>query len=558
MTDRLALPRRYRNQLEALLSKHVPGVEVWAYGSRVNSESHDGSDLDLVLRGPALEPLDGGFFDLLEAIEKSNVPILVQAHDWAMLPESFHREIERDYVVVQEPTKEKQCARVEWRESVYGMFRSDFLESSLGSLCNNVGGVQTGPFGSQLHQRDYVPTGTPIITVEHLGENRITHHDMPHVSDHDRDRLSKYALREGDIVFSRVGSVDRRALVRNTEEGWLFSGRCLRVRPDVKEIDPTYLSYFFGLPAFQEFVRSIAVGATMPSLNTKILSDVSIFYPPLPAQRAIAHVLGTLDDKIELNRRMNETLEAMARALFKSWFVDFEPVRAKMEGRWGRGESLLGLPAEHYDLFSDRLVDSELGEVPEGWEVKTLGDITENPQYGYTESAKDEPVGPKFLRITDINKKPWIEWERVPYCTIGASDYDKYRLRRGDILIARIADPGHGCMIEEELDAVFASYLIRFCPQSPKYARYLQYWLRSDAYWELVTGRGAGTTRVSLNAKVLSEFPLAVPSTPLLDAFGAQVGSLRTRLVANTEESRVLAAQRDALLPGLVSGEVRV
>ena len=113
-------------------------------------------------------------------------------------------------------------------------------------------------------------------------------------------------------------------------------------------------------------------------------------------------------------------------------------------------------------------------------------------------------------------------------------------------------------MIEEELDAVFASYLIRFCPQSPKYARYLQYWLRSDAYWELVTGRGAGTTRVSLNAKVLSEFPLAVPSTPLLDAFGAQVGSLRTRLVANTEESRVLAAQRDALLPGLVSGEVRV
>ena len=102
MTDRLALPHRYRDQLEALLSKHVPGVEVWAYGSRVNGESHDGSDLDLVLRGPALEPLDGGFFDLLEAIEKSNIPILVQAHDWASLPESFHREIELDYIVVQQ------------------------------------------------------------------------------------------------------------------------------------------------------------------------------------------------------------------------------------------------------------------------------------------------------------------------------------------------------------------------------------------------------------------------------------------------------------------------
>ena len=112
----------------------------------------------------------------------------------------------------------------------------------------------------------------------------------------------------------------------------------------------------------------------MPSLNTRILSDVLIAYPTLTEQRAIANVLGTLDDKIELNRRMNETLKEMARALFKSWFVDFEPVHAKMEGRWRRGESLPGLPAEHYDLFPDRLVPSELGEVPEGWEVKALGE----------------------------------------------------------------------------------------------------------------------------------------------------------------------------------------
>ena len=114
MADRLALPLRYRDQLESLLREHVPGIEVWAYGSRVNGESHDGSDLDLALRGPDLEPLDGGFYDLLEAIEKSNVPILVQAHDWARLPESFHREIERDYVVVQEGAKQtagEQLAR---------------------------------------------------------------------------------------------------------------------------------------------------------------------------------------------------------------------------------------------------------------------------------------------------------------------------------------------------------------------------------------------------------------------------------------------------------------
>ena len=200
-----------------------------------------------------------------------------------------------------------------WIETDYGPFRRGVQVDLLSNLCASKNGIQTGPFGSQLHQRDYVPAGTPIITVEHLGQNRIVHQDLPCVSDDDRRRLSKYALRKGDIVFSRVGSVDRRSLVREPEEGWLFSGRCLRVRPDPNRIDPAYLSYFFGLPTFQEYIRSIAVGATMPSLNTQILSDLSIVYPSLTEQRAIAHVLGTLDDKIELNRRMNETLEQMAR-----------------------------------------------------------------------------------------------------------------------------------------------------------------------------------------------------------------------------------------------------
>ena len=216
-------------------------------------------------------------------------------------------------------------------DTVYGSFSSGFKESLLVDLCVSESGIQTGPFGSQLHQKDYVPFGTPIMTVEHLGENRIIHQDLPRVSDFDRDRLSKYTLRRGDIVFSRVGSVDRRGLVRESEEGWLFSGRCLRVRPDPTKIDPGYLSYFFGLATFKEYVRSIAVGATMPSLNTQILSSLPIIHPSMPEQRTIAHFLGTLDNKIELNRRMTETFEVMARALFKDWFVDFGPVRAKMD-----------------------------------------------------------------------------------------------------------------------------------------------------------------------------------------------------------------------------------
>ena len=215
--------------------------------------------------------------------------------------------------------------------------------------------------------------GTPIITVWEASRRklRIIHEDLPQVSDEDKDRLSKYVLRQGDIVFSRVGSVDRRSLVRKSEDGWLFSGRCLRVRPNPNWIDAVYLSYFLGFPTFKEHIRSIAVGATMPSINTKILKDVAVYFPPLPEQRRIAHILGTLDDKIELNRRMNETLEEMARAIFKDWFVDFGPVRAKMEGRGAY------LPEEIWRLFPDRLVESELGEVPEGWGVRALGESYE-------------------------------------------------------------------------------------------------------------------------------------------------------------------------------------
>ena len=282
------------------------------------------------------------------------------------------------------------------------------------------------------------------------------------------------------------------------------------------------------------------------------LAAIEVQWRPLPDQRAIAQILGTLDDKIELNRRMNQTLEEMARAIFKDWFIDFGPTRAKMEGREPY------LPAEVWDLFPDTLVDSELGEIPGGWEAKTLGSLCHKPQYGYTASASEDRVGPNLLRITDINKSSWINWNTVPYCEITDDSFNKYRLSKGDVLIARMADPGYGVLIEESMEAVFASYLIRFRLIAECQTRLIQYWLRSPNYWELVRGRASGTTRLSLNAKVLSSFPLVVPPDSLATAFAGSVESLRSRVIANATESRSLAAIRDALLPKLVSGALRL
>ena len=173
----------------------------------------------------------------------------------------------------------------------------------------DIAAVQTGPFGSQLHKKDYVAVGTPIVTVEHLGQRKMKRQNLPCVSEADRKRLSKYTLEYGDLVFSRVGSVDRCSWVGESEDGWMFSGRCLRVRPnDPSKIYHKYLYYFFTLESTKEFVRSIAVGATMPSINTKLLSEVPVVFPNIEEQQKIGDTLSAIDDRIESNTKINHHL----------------------------------------------------------------------------------------------------------------------------------------------------------------------------------------------------------------------------------------------------------
>jgi type I restriction enzyme S subunit len=166
------------------------------------------------------------------------------------------------------------------------------------STVEEVADVKTGPFGSSLHENDYVETGTPIITVEHLGEFGVVQTNMPMVSEADRRRLSAYALKENDIVFSRVGSIDRRALIGLAEAGWLFSGRLLRVRPNASKAFAPYLSYVFRTERFLRRIRSVAVGQTMPSLNTRLFGSIPLLLPHLTEQRAIAIVLSDMDAEI--------------------------------------------------------------------------------------------------------------------------------------------------------------------------------------------------------------------------------------------------------------------
>jgi type I restriction enzyme, S subunit len=175
-------------------------------------------------------------------------------------------------------------------------FEEEWSRATVGEIAD----VKTGPFGSALHESDYVNHGTPIITVEHLGERGVVADNAPMVSEADRRRLRVYSLHAGDIVFSRVGSIDRNALISSDEEGWLFSGRLLRVRIDRMKADPTFMSSQFHARPFREAVRSVAVGQTMPSLNTAILRGIAIDMPPVDEQKAIGEVVSDLDLELDV------------------------------------------------------------------------------------------------------------------------------------------------------------------------------------------------------------------------------------------------------------------
>ena len=580
MADLLHLSTKHRRVLETLLLEHLPDVEVWAYGSRVNGRSHDGSDLDLVLLGSGLKEIPTGQLgDFEEAVRESTIPFLVEARDWARLPERFHREIERNFVVLvggSDALYDRGISDVadEWRKTDYGMFPSGFSEDSLENLCNHDSGVQTGPFGSQLHKKDYVSVGTPILTVEHLGENRIKHQELPKVSDNDRKRLYKYSLRKGDIVFSRVGSVDRRALVREEEEGWLFSGRCLRVRPDPDKIDSGYLSYFFGQPMFQNYIRSIAVGATMPSLNTRILSDVVVYYPPLPEQRTIAHILGTLDDKIELNRRMNETLEAMARALYKSWFVDFDPVLAKAALR--KHPAHLPTPsgsvwsverARDYldrmgpaiaDLFPDGFVESELGEIPEGWEVKPFSDFFDIVGGGTPKTSISELWGGSipWFSVTDtplIGNVYVVETEK--YITkAGLASSSARLVPKGTTIISARGTVGNLAIAGQEMAFNQSCYALRGINHVGEgYVYFSTQHMLTD-----LKSMAHGSVFSTITRKTFESVAWPMPSKQVLNRFEDVIAPLFSRLLICVNGSRTLATLRDTLLPKLVSGEIRL
>ncbi len=350
----------------------------------------------------------------------------------------------------------------------------------------------------------------------------------------------------GDVVFGYEATLGDAALLSSAHR-WCLGRRVGLLRPRPDRVDPRFLAYSWYSPRFQETLRANRIGgSTIESIRLTDLPSWHIALPDLDEQRRIAHILGTLDDKIELNRRMNETLEAIARALFKSWFVDFDPVRAKSEGRD------LGWSPDVAGLFPDSFEDSDLGEIPTGWKVGQFGDVAEHPRRGVQPNAIDAST-------------PYIALEHMPKRCIALSEWgvadrvesNKSEFRRGEILFGKLRPYFHKVGVAP-VDGVCSTDVLVVMPRVEDWFGFVLGHVSSDAFVEYTNAGSTGTKMPRTSWGDMARYPVVLPSVAASRAFTAYFRPLVARIVATIHESRTVAAMRDTLLPKLISGQISV
>ena len=388
---------------------------------------------------------------------------------------------------------------------------------------------------------------------QNISHDRVDVGGIARITPSDAEKLSRYLVKPGDIVYSRRGDVERRALITERESGWLCGTGCLRVRLGGGIVDPTYASYFLSHPASREWVVRHAVGATMPNLNSSILGALPFLLPPTTEQRAIAGVLGALDDKIEQNRRTARALERLARAIFRAWFVDFEPVTAKAAG----AASFPSMPQPVFDALPTSFVDSDIGPMPEGWEVggapciATLSKVQVNPQE-HANEVFDHFSIPAF----DAGVRAVVELGE-------AIKSNKFLVAEGCVLLSklnpRIARVWLPPSPRGRRQIASTEFLV-FVPRSAFDRHYLYCQFQQSSFREELAQSASGTSNSHQRVRpddVLHK-TVIVPPSPVRKGFADIADPLFALSAANHAESARLAEVRDYLLPRLYSGQVRV
>lgn len=388
MTNLVDLNPAHLAIVEHILAEYVPECEVRVFGSRATWNARDASDLDLAVIGDGSLP-NRTLTMLKEAFEESRLPMRVDVIDWNSITDSFRESIDPDSVVVQEAPERADWSTVALGD-VVGLTLSSVdkkskafrrvVEAEHAVLVDARGGhhgdawpvrsiqdmclrVTSGGTPSRRQPSFYEDGCWPWLKTQELRDGWLDDSEE-HITDDAVASSSAKVLPENTVLMAMYGAtVGQLGILRRP---MTCNQACCAMIVDPGRADCRYL--FYQLLHARPWIRNLATGAAQQNLSGRLIKSLKFPFPPLPEQRRIARVLGALDDKIELNRRMSETLEAMAQALFKSWFVDFDPVRAKAKGQPS------GLPPDLDALFPASFKVSELGEIPADWEVKTLGD----------------------------------------------------------------------------------------------------------------------------------------------------------------------------------------
>jgi type I restriction enzyme S subunit len=383
--------------------------------------------------------------------------------------------------------------------------------------------VTVGFVGTMTNE--YIDHGIPFLRSLNVDRFKINSRDIRYVSRDFHSRISKSRLIPGDVVIVRTGKPGTCAVI--PEE--LPESNCsdLVIVRCGSEILNRFFCYYVNSAASNHIAAHL-VGAVQQHFNVASAKTMEIPLPPIQEQKAIAHILGTLDDKIELNRKTNETLEAMAKALFKSWFVDFDPVRAKAEDR------PTGLPAEISDLFPDSFEDSKLGEIPSGWSIVQLGDLIE---LAYGKPLKEEQRNGGIYSVFGSNG------------VVGS--HDDYLVEAPGIVIGRKGNPGTVEWSERNFYPIDTTFFV-VNKKTGLGMRFLFYSLKNQNLADLSADSavpGLNRNHAYLNAQML-------PPAKVACAFESYSEVIFKRREVLADEIIALSATRDALLPKLISGEI--
>ena len=517
-----------------ILREHAPDLEVRAFGSRVSWTARETSDLDLALMTD--EPLDAARMAVLRAaFTDSRLPFRVDVVDWAGVSDGFRKVIESEYVTL--VGKPGRGTGGSWPTAPLGQV----TELTLSSVDK-----KTKP-----HERAVL-----LCNYMDVYSNKFIRSDLDFMTATATEReIRRCALRPGDVVITKdseqYDDIGVPALVRDDVDNLVCGYHLAILRPLQESIYGHYLLYALQIENVQHQFHAYANGVTRFGLRKDDILRVEIPLPPLPEQRAIAGVLGALDDKIDLNRRMNETLEVMARALFKSWFVDFDPVRAKAEGRD------TGLPGHIADLFPDRLIDSELGQIPEGWAIYRLDELAEHHTLSVTPLNHPETVFEHF-------SIPAYDRERMPALDRGEDiKSNKTVVPSGAVLLSklnpeipRVWIPGGSDGGPQICSTEFLAFVAREPVSRPLLFCLFTNMAFGDILRSMVTGTSRSHQRVPVAA--LKQRKVMAGTSALFSRFDGLAGPMLGRVARNRIEAQTLATLRDTLLPKLVSGEVRL